>query len=94
MEKHLGEDLRFEKLAEVVRMSPTALRRTFQETFACSPMAYLQQLRVKKAMLLLSDPLKSISDVAFDVGFNDSGYFSRVFKQGTNETPKEFRTHI
>lgn len=94
MERHLGEDLRCEKLAAVMRMSPTSLRRTFQETFACSPMVYLQQLRVKKAMLLLADPLKSITEVAYDVGFNDSGYFSRVFKQETNETPREFRTHI
>jgi AraC family L-rhamnose operon transcriptional activator RhaR/AraC family L-rhamnose operon regulatory protein RhaS len=70
------------------------LRRAFQETFACSPMAYLQQLRVKRAMLLLADPLKSISDVAFEVGFNDSGYFSRVFKVETDETPKEFRKRI
>lgn len=94
MEKHLGDDLRFEELAKAVHMSPTSLRRTFQETFNCSPMAYLQQLRVKRAMLLLADPLKTISDVAFQVGFNDSGYFSRVFRQETGETPKTFREKL
>jgi AraC-like DNA-binding protein len=94
MEKHLGEDLRFEELAKAIHMSPTSLRRTFQETFNCSPMAYLQQLRVKRAMLLLADPMKSISDVAFDVGFNDSGYFSRVFRQEAGETPKTFREKL
>jgi AraC-like DNA-binding protein len=94
MEKHLGEDLRFEELAKAIHMSPTSLRRTFQETFNCSPMAYLQQLRVKRAMLLLADPMKSISDVAFDVGFNDSGYFSRVFRQEAGETPKMFREKL
>jgi AraC family L-rhamnose operon transcriptional activator RhaR/AraC family L-rhamnose operon regulatory protein RhaS len=94
MEKNLGENLSFEDVAAAIHMSPTSLRRAFQETFACSPMAYLQQLRVKRAMLLLADPLKSISDVAFEVGFNDSGYFSRVFKVETDETPKEFRKRI
>jgi len=94
MEKHLGENLRFENLTEVMGMSPTVLRRTFLETFACSPMAYLQKLRIKKAMLLLANPHKSISDIAFDVGFNDSGYFSRVFRQETGEAPGSFREHL
>ncbi len=94
MEKHLGEDLRSEELAKAVHMSPTSLRRTFQESFNCSPMAYLQQLRVNRAMLLLSDPLKTISDVAFEVGFNDSGYFTRVFSQETGQTPTAFREKL
>ena len=94
MDKHLNEELRFETLADVANMSPTSLRRTFSEAFGCSPMAYLQQLRVKKSMILLADPQKSISDVAFAVGFNDSGYFSRVFKQETGEVPKEFRARL
>jgi AraC-like DNA-binding protein/uncharacterized RmlC-like cupin family protein len=94
MEKHLNEDIRFEMLAEVAHMSAASVRRAFLETFNCSPMAYLQQLRVKRAMLLLADPLKSISDVAFEVGFNDSGYFTRVFRQETGETPKAFRERL
>lgn len=94
MELHLGEDLRFEKLAEAAHMSPTSLREAFGDAFGCSPMAYLQKLRVNKAMLLLADLTKSISDVAFDVGFNDSGYFSRVFRKETGESPKEFRCHM
>ena len=94
MEKHIGDDLRFESLVEVSFMSPTTLRRVFQSAFGCSPMAYLQKLRVKKAMLLLGDHKKSISDVAFEIGFNDSGYFTRVFKQETGESPKVFRTRF
>jgi AraC-like DNA-binding protein len=94
LERNLMEELRFEGLAEVAHMSPTTLRRVFRETFGCSPMAYLQQLRVKKSMLLLANPAKSISDVAFEVGFNDSGYFSRVFRQETGESPKEFRSRL
>lgn len=94
MECHMDEELRFEQLVETAHMSPTSLRRAFQETFGCSPMAYLQKLRIKKAMLLLSNPTKTISDIAFETGFNDSGYFSRVFKQETGESPKSFRHQI
>jgi len=94
MEKNLAEQLRFEALAGIAQMAPTTFRRIFHEYFGCSPMAYLQQLRIKNAMLLLADPTKSISEVAFAVGFNDSGYFSRVFKEETGETPRAFRGHI
>jgi AraC-like DNA-binding protein len=94
MEKNLGEELRFEDLAKVAHMSPTSLRRTFSDAFGCSPMAYLQKLRVEKAMLLLADMSRSISDIAFSVGFNDSGYFARVFKQETGESPKSFREKL
>ena len=91
MEQHLGESLRFGALASALVMSPTTLRRAFHDTFGCSPMNYLQQLRIKKSMLLLVDPSKSISEIAFEVGFNDSSYFSRVFKQEAGMSPKEFR---
>jgi len=94
MEKHYREDLRFEDLAEASHLAPTTLRRLFHESFGCSPMAYFQQLRVKKAMLMLADPTKSVGDVAFAVGFNDSGYFTRIFKKETGETPRVFRARI
>ncbi len=94
MEKNYGEDLKFEDLAAASNLSPTTMRRLFHESFGCSPMVYLQQLRVKKAMLMLADPAKSVGDIAFECGFNDSGYFTRVFKKEIGETPREFRSRI
>ena len=94
MEKNLGTDLRFEQLSEVSHMSASSLRRIFGDAFGCSPMSYLQKLRVKKAMLLLADQSRSIGDVAFEVGFNDSGYFYSVFKKEMDETPKTFRENL
>ena len=94
MERHLDEELDFESLVGVSGMSGSSLRRVFKEAFGCSPMSYLQKLRIQKAMLLLSDPSKTISEVAFEVGFNGSGYFSRVFKEETGESPGDFRTRV
>ena len=92
MEQNLKENLRFEQLAELANMSPTSLRRAFQHSFSCSPMGYLQELRIQQAMLLLASPDLSITEIANSVGYNDSSYFSRVFKQETGETPKVYRS--
>lgn len=94
MENHLSEHIQFEDLVEKSGMSASSLRRIFSREFDCSPMAYLQRLRVRKAMLLLADRSKSISDVSFELGFNDSGYFGSVFKKEIGETPKSFRESL
>ena len=91
MEQNLKEDLRFEQLAELANMSPTSLRRAFQHSFTCSPMGYLQKLRIQQAMLLLADPDLSVTEIAHSVGYNDSSYFARVFKQEVGEPPKAYR---
>lgn len=91
MEQNLKENLRFEQLAELANMSSTSLRRAFQHSFSCSPMGYLQKLRIQKAMLLLASPDLSITEIAYKVGYNDSSYFARVFKRETGESPKVFR---
>ena len=94
LEQHLSEPITFEKLVEIGRTSPSALRRAFQAAFGCPPMGYLQRLRIQKAMQLLADPAKSVTDVAFEVGYHDSGYFSRAFKQETGVSPKQFRSEL
>ena len=91
MEQNLKQNLRFEQLVELSNMSPTSLRRAFQHSFSCSPMAYLQKLRIQQALLLLVDPDLSITEIAHSVGYSDSSYFARVFKQEVGESPKVYR---
>ena len=94
LEQHLGEPITFETLREEADMAATTLRDAFSTAFDCAPMAYLQQLRIKKAMILLANPAKSVTEVAGAVGFDNPGYFARVFKKETGETPREFRRRI
>ena len=92
MEQNLKEDLRFEQLAQLANMSSTSLRRAFQHSFSCSPMSYLQKLRIQQALLLLADPELSITEIAHATGYNDSSYFARVFKKEVGESPKAYRS--
>ena len=47
--------------------------------------------RINRAAELLTTTDRSITDIAFDVGFNDSNYFSRQFRKTLGVTPRAFR---
>jgi AraC-like DNA-binding protein len=51
----------------------------------------LQRYRVNQAKSLLKDSQKTIMEIALEVGFSDSGYFSRVFHRETGMSPEQFR---
>jgi transcriptional regulator GlxA family with amidase domain len=46
-------------------------------------------VRLTKAMELIKTTDKSIAEIAFAVGFKDSGYFGKCFRKKYNQTPKE-----
>lgn len=53
---------------------------------------FITSLRLKKAAHLLHVPGKNVSDVAYEVGFNDPKYFSRIFRKYFGKTPSEYVT--
>jgi len=52
---------------------------------------YINKYRIEVACQLLKQTEKSVTDIAFEVGFNSSKYFSTVFKQATKITPRDYR---
>ena len=52
---------------------------------------YLTELRIKDALILLKSTALSISEIAYSVGFNDSNYFSSIFKSHIGISPQEYR---
>ena len=51
---------------------------------------YLNQLRIKHAYDLISQNMTSVSEIAYNCGFSDSLYFSKVFKKITGISPTEY----
>jgi AraC-like DNA-binding protein len=49
-------------------------------------------MRLAKAKEMLKEPTNTIATIAYECGFNDPAYFSRVFKQEHGETPQEWRS--
>ena len=63
-------------------MSDDYLTYCFRQELGMTPIAYLNRYRVTQAKRLLKETDKTITEIALDVGFSDSGYFSRVFRRG------------
>ena len=82
------------ELTELAGMSTNQFLRVFNELFRTSPIDYVIHVRVQKACELLNMEDRKITDIAYDVGFRDSNYFSRVFKKVTGYTPGEYRKKV
>ena len=92
IEEHLTEpDLSVEQLCKLVFMSHSQLYRKLDALTGCSPNKFIRIIRLNKAKELLKNPGNSISSVAFDCGYSDPGYFTRVFKQEFGVPPQEWR---
>ena len=83
-----------EQLCKLIFMSHSQLHRKLEALTGCSPNKFIRIIRLNKAKELLANPSLSIATIALDCGYNDPGYFARVFKQELGVTPQEWRTAI
>ena len=91
MDRTYAGPLDIPALAAVASVSEAHFIRTFRATFGETPHRYLQRRRVERAMFLLTETQRSITDVCFDVGFASLGTFSRTFRDILGVTPTEYR---
>lgn len=78
-------------VAEIMCTTPPYASRLFRERVGLSFKDYLAQVRVKEAKKLLSATELSIREISERVGYEDAGYFSRIFRKITGKSPREFR---
>ena len=91
MEEHYGEDLSLGTIAEQAFLSPHHFSETFKRHCGIPPWEFLLQMRLERSKELLRTSARSVTDIALSVGFGDSSYFARVFKQATGLTPRAWR---
>ncbi len=91
LHEHYAESISRWDLAQYVCISEDYLTYCFRQELGITPMQYLQRYRVNRAKELLRNTQKSITEIALQVGFSDSGYFSRVFHRQTGMSPEAFR---
>jgi AraC-like DNA-binding protein len=78
-------------LAIELNMSNSTLYRKLKSLSNLSPVEFIRSIRIKRAAQLLQDKNKTVSEAAFESGFNDLKYFRQVFHHEYNCSPSDFR---
>jgi len=91
LEANYQEAIDLDRLARIAHMSKRNFIRSFQAALGTSPIAHLVQLRVNRGASLLRRTDQSITEIAFQVGFTDSNYFTRQFNKLIGVTPSQYR---
>lgn len=92
---HLADkDLDSRLVAASVGMSRPQLDRKLKALTGLSITTYLIRLKMERASRILASSTKSVSEVALACGFEDTSYFSRVFKQTFGVTPTQYRGNL
>lgn len=92
--ENLEQPIRLEQLARVAHCSPYHFQRIFKAHIGTSPAQYIQNARLRRAMLQLANrPTMSITDIAFDAGFDFPESFTHAFKKRFGVTPTKFRNY-
>lgn len=89
--QHYTEPIRLEDVAEAVNLSKYYFSRFFKEKKGVSFTEYVTRVRVDYAQKLLRSTQLSVKEIAYQAGFRDPNYFSKVFKRHTGVNPSEFR---
>ena len=87
MDRTYAQPLDVPALAAIAHVSEAHFIRTFRATFGETPHRYLQRRRVERAMFLLRETDRSVTEICFDVGFASLGTFSRTFREIVGESP-------
>jgi signal transduction histidine kinase/AraC-like DNA-binding protein/ABC-type sugar transport system substrate-binding protein len=91
LHQNFANPLTRQEIAEAVGVSKNYLSEIFRQELSFSPWDCLARLRIQKAKELLRDTGCNITSVATQTGFDDSAYFSRVFRKHTGMSPQEYR---
>ncbi|OLN29582.1 PocR ligand-binding domain-containing protein [Desulfosporosinus metallidurans] len=89
--KNYRNKLTIDDIAQEVYLSSCYVSRIFKQGLGCTLMEYLTQIRVEEAKTLLKNPKYNVMQVAEDSGFEDPGYFTRVFKKLEGITPSRYK---
>lgn len=91
IQEHYSENITLQTLANQFFLHPNYLSKLFQEKTGRNFIDYLTQVRIENAKKLLQNTYLRIYDICEMVGYESPKYFSKVFKELTGLTPKEYR---
>ena len=91
MLENINRKYKLEELAIAVKLSASHYSRLFLNRTGHSPIDYFIQLKIQRACRLLDTDVRSIAEIAREIGFDDQFYFSRQFKKVMGLSPRDYR---
>ncbi|MFC5871525.1 transcriptional regulator, AraC family [Chryseobacterium arachidis] len=93
IKKNLHQKLSIDNIAKMAYVSKSNFFKMFKDELGTSPNDFILQERINRAKELLASQ-NSIKETAYQTGFSDTNYFTRVFKQWVGVTPKSYQDKI
>lgn len=92
LREHYRQNISIGTLAEKFHVNPTYMTRMFKQYVGKTPTRFIVDLRINHAKkLILEIDNVELKEIAYQVGYLDQGYFSRIFKKTTGLSPSEFK---
>lgn len=91
IEKHFADRLQLDDLASSVGLSPFHFSRLFKKQTGHSPYSYLRDLRLKRAAQFLRQSSLPVTEIAYDVGFENLSLFINSFRSHFGKPPSAYR---
>nr|WP_288242698.1 two-component regulator propeller domain-containing protein [uncultured Bacteroides sp.] len=83
-------DFNIDTIASGIGLSRSAFFKKLKSLTGLAPVDLVKDIRLNKSVELIKNTDLSISEIAFAVGFKDSGYYSKCFRKKYNQTPREY----
>ncbi len=91
MDEHVSDDYAIDEAAAVAGLKPSRFHERFASETGFTPAEHRTRQRVRQAKQLLRSTQRSVTDIAFSLGFSSSQYFATVFKNQVGLTPIAYR---
>src|SRR3954449_5562299 len=91
MDRSYARPLDVAALAKIAMSSEAHFIRTFKQTFGETPHRYLQRRRLERAMALLRETDRPVTEICLEVGFSSLGTFSQTFSRVLGMSPSAYR---
>jgi AraC-like DNA-binding protein len=92
--EHYKEKIYIETMSEMITVSPDYFTKMFKDSIGKTPIDYINGLRINRAMQMLATTDTSVNDISDELGFSNSNYFHKIFKQYMETSPAAYRKMV
>ena len=91
---NIEKEINIRQLADICFLSLDHFIRLFKKEMKQTPLVYINEKRIEKALSLLIFTNQPVKDIAYQLSFENVSYFNRLFKKQTGCTPMEYRMSV